>query len=247
MIAGGAQGIGRTVAERLLALLRCRSGTATSCCGRPSGVKDAGPCGCARGGCGPMPPACRARQETRGAGQDRYPGSECRHHGAEREAVGARWRHTAGDVVNPNGVLHCCRGAAYMTRRTTGASWSGGRRRSWQGGQSGRRRTARPRRGGHRPTGQAGKERRQNIAANCITPSAAQTRIFEQMTPEHIQYMLSKIPRGRFVEVDEIAAMVAWLVSAENSFTTGAVFDPERSAGRRVGDDGGCGGTVLSK
>ncbi len=64
-----------------------------------------------------------------------------------------------------------------------------------------------------------------DIAVNCITPAAARTRIFEQMSEEHIAYMLQKIPRGRFVEVGEIAAMVAWLVSAENSFTTGAVFD----------------------
>jgi 2-dehydro-3-deoxy-L-rhamnonate dehydrogenase (NAD+) len=64
-----------------------------------------------------------------------------------------------------------------------------------------------------------------NIAVNCITPAAAKTRIFEQMTEAHIAYMLGKIPRGRFVEVDEIAGMVAWLVSEENSFTTGAVFD----------------------
>ncbi len=64
-----------------------------------------------------------------------------------------------------------------------------------------------------------------DIAVNCITPAAAKTRIFDQMTDEHIAYMLSKIPRGRFVEVEEIAAMVAWLVSAENSFTTGAAFD----------------------
>ena len=64
-----------------------------------------------------------------------------------------------------------------------------------------------------------------DIAVNCITPAAARTRIFEQMTEEHIQYMLSKIPRGRFVAVDEIAAMVAWMASSENSFTTGAVFD----------------------
>ncbi|MCS6780137.1 MAG: SDR family oxidoreductase [Geminicoccaceae bacterium] len=66
---------------------------------------------------------------------------------------------------------------------------------------------------------------RYDIAVNCITPAAARTRIFEQMSEEHIQYMLSRIPRGRFVEVGEIAAMVAWLLSAENSFTTGAVFD----------------------
>jgi len=64
-----------------------------------------------------------------------------------------------------------------------------------------------------------------NIAVNCITPAAARTRIFDQMSQEHIVYMLSKIPRGRFLEPDEIAAMVAWLVSEENSFTTGAVFD----------------------
>ena len=64
-----------------------------------------------------------------------------------------------------------------------------------------------------------------DIAVNCVTPAAARTRIFEQMTQEHIDYMLSKIPRGRFVEPREIAGMVAWLCSGENSFTTGAVFD----------------------
>ncbi len=64
-----------------------------------------------------------------------------------------------------------------------------------------------------------------NIAVNCITPAAARTRIFDQISQEHIDYMLSKIPRGRFLELDEIAAMVAWLASEENSFTTGAVFD----------------------
>src|SRR5580704_6416269 len=64
-----------------------------------------------------------------------------------------------------------------------------------------------------------------NIAVNCITPAAARTRIFDQMSREHIDFMLSKIPRGRFLEVDEVSAMVAWLVSEENSFTTGAVFD----------------------
>jgi NAD(P)-dependent dehydrogenase (short-subunit alcohol dehydrogenase family) len=64
-----------------------------------------------------------------------------------------------------------------------------------------------------------------DIAVTCITPAAARTRIFEQMSQAHIDYMLSKIPRARFVEVEEIAAMVAWLVSAENSFSTGSVFD----------------------
>ena len=64
-----------------------------------------------------------------------------------------------------------------------------------------------------------------NISVNCITPAAARTRIFEQVSQEHIDYMLSKIPRGRFVYVEEISAMVSWLVSEENSFTTGGVFD----------------------
>jgi NAD(P)-dependent dehydrogenase (short-subunit alcohol dehydrogenase family) len=64
-----------------------------------------------------------------------------------------------------------------------------------------------------------------DIAVNAITPAAARTALFDQMTEEHVNYMLSKIPRGRFVTVEEIAAMTAWLVSSENSFSTGAVFD----------------------
>lgn len=64
-----------------------------------------------------------------------------------------------------------------------------------------------------------------DIAVNCLTPAAARTAIFDQITEEHINYMLSKIPRGRFVLVDEIAAMVAFMASRENSFTTGGVFD----------------------
>ena len=64
-----------------------------------------------------------------------------------------------------------------------------------------------------------------NISVNCVTPAAAKTRIFDQISQEHIDYMLSKIPRGRFLKVDELASMVSWLVSEENSYTTGAVFD----------------------
>ena len=65
----------------------------------------------------------------------------------------------------------------------------------------------------------------QDIAVNCITPATAQTRILDQVSDEFVEYMRSKIPRGRFVTVEEIASMVCWLVSAENSFTTAAVFD----------------------
>jgi len=64
-----------------------------------------------------------------------------------------------------------------------------------------------------------------NILVNCVTPAAANTEIFAQMKPEHIEYMRSKIPMGRFVEVDEIAALVCWLASEDCSFSTGAVFD----------------------
>lgn len=64
-----------------------------------------------------------------------------------------------------------------------------------------------------------------DIAVNCVTPAAVRTRIFDQMSEEHVAYMLSKIPRGRFLLAEEAAAMVAWLASRENSFTTGGVFD----------------------
>jgi len=64
-----------------------------------------------------------------------------------------------------------------------------------------------------------------DIAVNAITPATAKTRILDTLTKEFIDYMLVRIPRGRFLEVDEAAAMVAWLVSKENSFTTASVFD----------------------
>ena len=71
-----------------------------------------------------------------------------------------------------------------------------------------------------------GKELAQNgVLVNCVTPAAAKTAIFDQMTEQHIQYMLSKIPMNRFVSVDEVAALVCWLASADCSFSTGGVFD----------------------
>ncbi len=63
------------------------------------------------------------------------------------------------------------------------------------------------------------------VLVNCVTPAVAKTDLFKQMTQSHIDYMLSKIPMGRFVEVDEIAKLAAWLCSEECSFSTGAVFD----------------------
>ena len=71
-----------------------------------------------------------------------------------------------------------------------------------------------------------GKELAQTgVLVNCVTPAAAKTALFDQMTESHIQYMLSKIPMNRFVSVDEIAALVCWLASEDCSFSTGAVFD----------------------
>jgi 3-oxoacyl-[acyl-carrier protein] reductase len=71
-----------------------------------------------------------------------------------------------------------------------------------------------------------GKELAQaGVLVNCVTPAAAKTAIFDQMTKQHIDYMLSKIPMARFVEVDEIAALVCWLASEDCSFSTGGVFD----------------------
>ena len=73
---------------------------------------------------------------------------------------------------------------------------------------------------------------KQNIMVNCVTPAASQTEQFDQMTQAHIDYMLSKIPMGRFVLPEEIAAMIAWLSTEDCSFTTGGVFDI--SGGRAV-------------
>jgi len=70
------------------------------------------------------------------------------------------------------------------------------------------------------------------VLVNCVTPAAAKTELFAQMKQEHIDYMLSKIPMNRFVEVDEIAALVTWIASEDCSFSTGAVFDI--SGGRAV-------------
>ena len=71
-----------------------------------------------------------------------------------------------------------------------------------------------------------GKELAQSgVLVNCVTPAAAKTAIFDQMTEQHIQYMLSKIPMNRFVQVDEVAALVCWLASEDCSFSTGGVFD----------------------
>ena len=64
-----------------------------------------------------------------------------------------------------------------------------------------------------------------NIAINAVTPAGAKTRILDQMSKEHVKKMLSKVPRGRFLELNELTSLVCWLSSEENSFSTAAVFD----------------------
>ena len=64
-----------------------------------------------------------------------------------------------------------------------------------------------------------------NIAVNAVTPAGAKTRILNLMTKEHVQRMLSKVPRGRFLEVEEFTSLICWLSSEENTFSTAAVFD----------------------
>ena len=131
-------------------------------------------------------------------------------------------------VINVNlyGVYHCCRAVVpHMIARNYGRIVNVASIAGKEGNPNASAYSA-SKAGVIALTKSLGKETAtRNIAVNCITPAVAKTRIFEQMTQEHIDYMLSKIPRGRFVEPDEISAMVAWLVSEENTFTTGAVFD----------------------
>jgi 3-oxoacyl-[acyl-carrier protein] reductase len=128
--------------------------------------------------------------------------------------------------VNLSGVFHCCRAVVpYMLQAAYGRIVNVASIAGKEGNPNASAYSA-SKAGVIALTKSLGKELAQhNIAVNCITPSAARTRIFEQMTQEHIDYMLSKIPRERFVNLDEISSMVAWLVSAENSYTTAAVFD----------------------
>jgi len=128
--------------------------------------------------------------------------------------------------INLNGVFHCCRAVLpVMAERGYGrvvtiASVAGKEGNPNAGAYSASKAAV------IALTKTLGKEHAgADIAINCVTPAAARTRIFDQMAQSHIDFMLSKIPRGRFLEVDEAAAMIAWLCSEENSFTTGAVFD----------------------
>jgi NAD(P)-dependent dehydrogenase (short-subunit alcohol dehydrogenase family) len=134
------------------------------------------------------------------------------------------WRRVID--VNLNGLFYCCRAVIpYMMKQDYGRIVNIASIAGKEGNPNASAYSA-SKAGVIALTKSLGKElARHNIAVNCITPAAARTRLFEQLTQEHIDYMLSKIPRGRFAKVEEIASMVAWLVSEENSYTTGAIFD----------------------
>lgn len=134
------------------------------------------------------------------------------------------WRRVMG--INLDGVFHCCRAVVpVMTEAGYGRIVNVASIAGKEGNPNASAYSA-SKAGVIALTKSLGKELAdQNIAVNCVTPAAAKTAIFDQMKPEFIDYMLSKIPRGRFVQVEEIAALIAWLASEDNSFTTSGVFD----------------------
>ena len=134
------------------------------------------------------------------------------------------WRSVVD--VDLNGVYYCCRAALpHMRERDYGRVVNVASIAGKEGNPNAAAYSA-AKAGGIALTKSLAKETAdRNIGVNCITPAAAKTRIFDQISQTHIDYMLSKIPRGRFLALGEAAAMVAWIVSEENSFTTGAVFD----------------------
>ncbi|MFN3259888.1 MAG: SDR family NAD(P)-dependent oxidoreductase [Pikeienuella sp.] len=134
------------------------------------------------------------------------------------------WRRVLD--INLNGVFHCCKAVTpIMTKAGYGRIVNIASIAGKEGNPNASAYSA-SKAGVIALTKSLGKELAgQDIAVNCVTPAAAKTAIFDQMTQSHIDFMLSKIPRGRFVKVEEIASLVCWLASAENSFTTGGVFD----------------------
>jgi 3-oxoacyl-[acyl-carrier protein] reductase len=134
------------------------------------------------------------------------------------------WRRVID--VDVNGTFHCCRAVIpVMTRQRYGRIVNVSSIAGKEGNPNASAYSA-AKAAVIAMTKSLGKEvSMHDIAVNCITPSVARTPGAMQQAHEHIDYMLSKIPRGRFLELNEVAAMIAWLVSEENSFTTGAVFD----------------------
>ena len=231
VVTGGGQGIGRAIAERLLA-----SGAAVSLWDRDRSLTEA------------------VRDELSSHGTVHHVAADVSDaaavEGATQATISAlggidilvanagiagpnlkvweypveSWRQVID--INLTGVFNCCRAVVpHMIRQNYGRIVNTASIAGKEGNPSASAYSA-SKAGVIALTKSLGKELAgHDIAVNCITPAAAQTKILQQCTQAHIDYMLSKIPRGRFVTVEEIAAMVAWLVSKENSFTTGAVFD----------------------
>ena len=231
VVTGGAQGIGRAVAERLL-----RSGASVAIWDRDAALAAAAARDMTSLGRVVAQPVditdadavVAAAKETAAAlgGIDLLVNNAgiAGPNAPVDEYPVAAWREVI--EIDLNGVFHCCRAVVPLMKQqgygriVNVASIAG------KEGNPNASAYSAAKAGVIALTKSLGKELAgQDIAVNCITPAAAKTAIFDQMTQTHIDYMLSKIPRGRFVAVEEIAAMVAWLLSAENSFTTGAVFD----------------------
>jgi NAD(P)-dependent dehydrogenase (short-subunit alcohol dehydrogenase family) len=195
VVTGGAQGIGRAVVERLL-----RSGASVAIWDRDGDL------------------AAKVAQELGALGQVKTVAVDITDYPVDA------WRQVI--EIDLTGVFLCCRAVVpLMQKQNYGRIVNVASVAGKEGNPNAAAYSA-AKAGVIALTKSLGKELAGlDIAVNCITPAAARTAIFDQMTQAHIDYMLSKIPRGRFVAVEEIAAMVAWLLSAENSFTTGAVFD----------------------
>lgn len=229
VVTGGAQGIGRAVAERLIA-----SGARLSIWDRDAALAErtAGELG--RGTLFQavdqvdFPAVEKARQETEAAlGCIDILVANAGIAGANATIADypvEEW-HRIVDI-NLNGVFHCCKAVVPgMVARNYGRIVNVASIAGKEGNPNAAAYSA-SKAGVIALTKSLGKETAgSNVAVNCVTPAAARTRIFDQMAQSHIDYMLSRIPRGRFLEVNEAAAMIAWLVSEENTFTTGAVFD----------------------
>lgn len=231
VVTGGGQGIGRAIAERFLA-----SGAKVSLWDRDKAVTDAARDELAKSGDVLSVPVdltdLEAVEAARDTTNQAFGGIDILVNNAGVAGPNAKlwdypadaWREVID--IDLNAVFYCCRAVVpQMIEQNYGRICSTASIAGKEGNP-----TASPyaaaKAGVIALTKALGKElATYDIAVNCITPAAAKTRIFDQIEQEFIDYMLSKIPRGRFVTVEEIASMVAWIVSAENSFTTGAAFD----------------------
>ena len=229
VVTGGAQGIGRAIAERLLA-----SGAAVTVWDRDGDELAATRESLGPGARGVVVDVTDPESVERAAAEtvEAAGGIDILVNNAGIAGPNAttweypieEWRQVID--IDLNGVFYCCRAVVpHMIERGYGRIVSIASIAGKEGNPNASAYSA-AKAGVIGLTKSLGKELAdRDIAVNCITPAAARTRIFEQITQAHIDYMLSKIPRGRFVLVEELASLVAWLVSEENSFTTGAVFD----------------------